>query len=177
MLHSTSYVEGIRNGAIKNHNALYRGVSVGSQFSGGFLKSPSLLIRSKALMRSLNEMFSGYLCSLRFFLQSSDGEYHINCGSFGTEKNVTLDKFRSANTWKIFKATRPKSFLVMLRSEMPRQSLHSPLSPSLLNGITMFTSLMSCGTSPSIQHRQKIPQNLVKASPLRHFRISAGIPP
>ena len=35
---------------------------------GGFLKSPSLLIRSKALMRSLNEMFSGYLCSLRFFL-------------------------------------------------------------------------------------------------------------
>ena len=36
------------------------------------------------------------------------------------KKNVTLDKFRSANTWKIFKATRPKSFLVMLRSEMPR---------------------------------------------------------
>ena len=24
--------------------------------------------------------------------------------------NVTLDKFRAANTWKIFKATRPKSF-------------------------------------------------------------------
>ena len=36
---------------------------------------------------------------------------------------------------------------------------------------------MSCGTSPSIQHRQTISQNLVKASPLRHFRISAGKPP
>ena len=49
MLHSTSYVEGIRSGAIKNHNALYRGVSVGSQFSGGILEEPISAYQVKGL--------------------------------------------------------------------------------------------------------------------------------
>ena len=59
---------------------------------------------------------------------------------------------------------------------MPRYLLQSLLSPLFLYSVTMLASLMSCGTLPSLQQRQRISCNSAISDSLQHFSTSAGIP-
>lgn len=90
--------------------------------------------------------------------------------------NVTLDKVSLQTLGKSSRLRDQRVFQWCWGVRCLDSCWHSPLSPLFLNTMTIFTSLMSCGTSLSIQHSQKISQNPMKASPLQHFRISAGIP-
>ena len=123
------------------------------------LNKPSLLTS----IENLREVYEGCEEWLplfpTFLLQLSEGEHHINGWPVGRlGKHIAILGILSAKTWRLSSATQARSFLMTVRRGMPRLLLLSLLSPLLLFSVTMFASLMSCGTSPSLQQRQDFVQ-------------------
>ena len=91
---------------------------------------------------------------------------------------MTLDKFRSANTWKIFKATRPKSFFSDAEEwDASIVVAFSPVSLAFEWNYYVYVCHVLWYLPLHPAQAEDSAELGIKASPLRHFRISAGIPP
>merc|ERR1712096_161117 len=117
--------------------------------------SPSLLTRSKALVRSMKAIYKGTFCSL-----------HFSC-SCRTEKIISVVErldlnphwdsgyTLSASFCRRGRTTRAKALPATPRREIPLWLLQSDLVPLFLYKV-ILASHMSCGTMPSLQHLIKM---------------------
>ena len=136
-------------------------IFAGQSNFGRILKSPTLLTRSKALVRSINEM---YIFHVIVWWIISNQQFNVCPGNH----SVTQDKL-------------PLQALGVALEKLKQFFSDGKECDALLveavSPVPMFAALMSYGTSTSCQRRQDFVE-LAKGNRLccMHFRISAGKP-
>ena len=111
--------------------------------------SPFLLTKSKALVRSINAMYNGPLCSRNFFSTCLSEKIMSIVDLLALSPHCASGYMRSASNCNLFSITRAKAFPTILRRDILRWLLQSLRSPLFLKSVLMLASRMSWGTVPS----------------------------